>query len=138
MRRAIWAALVILAVVGVAVAQDLKTVPAKYTVPTSGAEMYKAYCASCHGADGKGSGPAAVALKASIPDLTQLAKKNGGKYQFEHVSQIVLGDSLVAAHGNKEMPVWGPAFLAMDQRDRAVVMMRAKNLSKYVEALQTK
>lgn len=138
MRRAIWTAVVILTVVGGAIAQDIKTVPAKYTVPTSGPEMYKAYCASCHGADGRGSGPAATALKAKLPDLTQLAKKNGGKYQFEHVSQIVLGDSLVAAHGNKEMPVWGPAFLAMDQRDRAVVMMRAKNLSKYIEALQAK
>ena len=138
MRRAIWFVVVLLSVVGAANAQDLKTVPAKYTVPTSGAEMYKAYCASCHGADGKGSGPAASALKAKLPDLTQLAKKNNGKFQFEHVSQIVVGDSLVPAHGNKEMPVWGPAFLAMDQRDRAVVMMRAKNLSKYIEGLQAK
>ena len=138
MRRAIWFVVVLLSVVGAANAQDLKTVPAKYTVPTSGAEMYKAYCASCHGADGKGSGPAASALKAKLPDLTQLAKKNNGKFQFEHVSQIVVGDSLVPAHGNKEMPVWGPAFLAMDQRDRAVVMMRAKNLSKYIEGIQAK
>ena len=138
MRRAIWAAVIVFAVVGGAVAQNLKKGPAKYTVPSSGVEMYKAYCASCHGTDGRGGGPAAAALKGEIPDLTQLAKKNNGKFEFEHVSQIVLGDSLVPAHGNKEMPVWGPAFLAMDQRDRAIVMMRAKNLSRYIEGLQEK
>src|ERR1039457_4011137 len=30
---------------------------------TSGKNMFVNYCASCHGVDGKGNGPAAVALK---------------------------------------------------------------------------
>ena len=35
----------------------IKHVPAPYTNPSSGKEMYNAYCASCHGLDGKGDGP---------------------------------------------------------------------------------
>jgi mono/diheme cytochrome c family protein len=138
MRRFMLAALIVVAVIGLAVAQEVKTVPAKYIQPSSGSEMYKAYCASCHGSDGKGGGPAATALKVSMPDLTMMAKKNGGKFEFERVSQIVVGDSLVPAHGNKDMPVWGPTFLAIDQRDRAVVMLRAKNLTKHIEGMQVK
>ncbi len=100
--------------------------------------MYKAYCASCHGLDGKGSGPAATALKTKLPDLTTLAKNNGGKFPSDHVSQVIVGESLVVAHGNQQMPVWGPAFLSIDQRDHSVVLLRAKNLTDYIEKLQAK
>jgi len=138
MRRAILITLLVVAVGGAAVAQEVKKVPAKYTSPSSGAEMYKAYCASCHGADGKGGGPASTALKTKAADLTLLAKKNGGKFPFEHVAQLVVGEGMVSAHGNKEMPVWGPAFLAMDQRSRSVVMLRAKNLTQHIADIQAK
>ena len=30
-----------------------------------------------------------------------------------HIMQIIKGDSMTAAHGNKDMPVWGPVFLQM-------------------------
>lgn len=33
-----------------------------------GANLYRAYCASCHGKNGKGDGPVAAALKATVPD----------------------------------------------------------------------
>jgi hypothetical protein len=46
---------------------------------TRGADLFRAYCASCHGRDAKGHGPAAPALKATVPDLTVLAKNNGGR-----------------------------------------------------------
>jgi mono/diheme cytochrome c family protein len=46
----------------------------------SGKKTYTEYCASCHGEDGKGMGPAASALKAPPSDLTTLAKRHAGKF----------------------------------------------------------
>ena len=50
----------------------IKHVPIKSTSPASGQEMYTAYCAVCHGTDGKGKGPALEALKVPPTDLTTL------------------------------------------------------------------
>jgi mono/diheme cytochrome c family protein len=102
--------------------------------------MYMAYCASCHGQDGKGNGPAAAALKTPPTDLTLLAAKNGGKFPDAHVAEIIKGDKLTVAHGSKAMPVWGPVFLSMSMspHDTAQEQMRLSNLTKYVESIQAK
>ena len=64
-----------LTVFGAAQQKQIKHVPVKPTSPGSGSEMYTAYCAVCHGVDGKGSGLVAEALKVSRSDLTALAQK---------------------------------------------------------------
>ena len=116
----------------------VKKVAPAYTDPSSGKEMYVAYCASCHGTDGTGNGPAAPALKTPPADLTQLAAKNGGAFPDAHISQIIKGDSRTAAHGNKDMPVWGPVFLQMGGHDTAQVQLRIRNLTRYLESIQKK
>lgn len=68
-----------LAVLGVAQQKEIRHVPVKPISPASGPEMYKAYCAVCHGMTGKGNGPAAEALKVPPSDLTTLAKKKWRK-----------------------------------------------------------
>lgn len=93
----------------------VKHVPIKTTSPTSGKEMFESYCAVCHGKDGKGEGPAASALKVPPPDLTELAKKNGGKYPAPHVASVIRGQADLASHGSKDMPVWGPLFSSIHE-----------------------
>lgn len=111
---------------------------APYVPPNSGQDMYKAYCASCHGLDAKGNGPAASAMKASIPDLTQLAKQNGGKFPSDRFASILEGTAATPSHGSADMPVWGPVFLSVSHRQNAQVQQRIHNLSAYVASLQMK
>jgi mono/diheme cytochrome c family protein len=118
--------------------KTIKHVPVTATSPSSGQEMYKAYCAVCHGADGKGNGPAASALKVPPTDLTQLSKKNGGKYPDLKVAATVRGEDNIPAHGTAEMPVWGQLFWDMSHGHEGEVQQRVSNLTKYVESLQAK
>jgi mono/diheme cytochrome c family protein len=70
----------------------------------SGERMFKDFCASCHGIDAKGHGPASPLLKRPPPDLTTLAKRNKGKFPYSHVYNILLFGPGVLAHGSREMP----------------------------------
>src|SRR5664279_1681143 len=83
---------------------QIKNLPAGYTNPSSGRQMYDAYCASCHGQGGKGNGPTATALKVPPTDLTQLSARNGFVFPENHVAQVIKGDSMMPSHGSKEMP----------------------------------
>ena len=117
---------------------EIKKAPAVYTNPTSGRQMYDAYCAACHGQSGVGNGPAAAALKTTPTNLTKLAAGNGGTFPASHVAATITGDQMTAAHGSKDMPVWGPVFLYLEQHDPAAAQLRVRNLTKYVESLQQK
>jgi len=116
----------------------VKHVPPPQTSAASGKQMFEAYCASCHGTSGKGDGPAAGALKSAPADLTALSKKNGGKFPADRVSSILRGQATVTAHGNRDMPVWGPVFWHMSQGHEAEVHQRIANLTRYIESLQAK
>ncbi len=117
---------------------EVKRVPAPLTSASSGKEMYKSYCASCHGEIGKGNGPAAPALKTAPSDLTLLSKNNSGRFPADRVASILRGQATVTAHGNREMPVWGPVFWHMSQGHEAQVQQRIANLTRYLELLQQK
>ena len=139
MRRTFFFLLAILAVACLALAQTtVKTTTAPQTSAASGKDMYVSYCAACHGTDGKGNGPAAKAMKVPPSDLTILARSNKGKFPDAHVYQVIKGDATTAAHGSKDMPVWGPVFRALSKGDQATVQLRITNLTSYVESLQVK
>jgi mono/diheme cytochrome c family protein len=112
------------------------TAPA--TSPASGKEMFESYCASCHGKDAKGDGPAAGALKQAPADLTTLAKRNDGKYPADKVTGILRGKTSLVAHGDQDMPVWGPVFWKMSQGHEEQVQMRVANLNRYLKSIQEK
>jgi len=132
----------ILAGVAISAAQDTKTTVkhtmAAATSPSSGKEMFMSYCASCHGRDAKGEGPAAAALKQAPADLTSLAKLHGGKYPADEVTSVLRGQTKLIAHGDQDMPVWGPVFWKMSQGHEEQVQMRIANLNRYIESLQQK
>jgi mono/diheme cytochrome c family protein len=102
-----------------------------------GPELYRAHCAPCHGSEGKGDGPVAPALKRRPSNLTVLAKKNGGTFPAEYARKFITGDIVIAAHGTREMPVWGPIFHQIEE-DQDFGDVRIQNLVKYLESIQQK
>jgi len=114
------------------------TIPVNPTTPASGKAMYANYCAACHGANGKGDGPVASALKKQPADLTLLSRNNGGRFPVAHVKSIIQFGTDVPSHGNSEMPVWGPFLGKMDHVDSSSRPLRISNLSRYLETIQAK
>jgi len=121
-------------------AQKIKMVPPSQTSGANGKEMFSSYCASCHGLDGKGNGPAATALKTAPSDLTRLAANHGGVFPVETVVRDIKGDgTAVSAHGTSDMPVWGTVFKSLHSRNGdAMIAIRVNVLTEYVKSLQAK
>jgi mono/diheme cytochrome c family protein len=111
-------------------------VPQSLIYSLKGPDLYRAYCASCHGLTGRGDGPVAPALKAKIPDLTLLARSNGGMFPSSRERKIISGDEVLASHGSREMPIWGPIFHQVEE-DRDFGAVRLENLAKYLESIQS-
>ena len=90
-------------VVGLAQEQD---------VIDAGKREFQRFCATCHGADGKGNGPSASTLNIKPTDLTQLSKNHGGVFLFWRVYEKINGadEAPIRAHGTREMPIWGERF----------------------------
>ena len=117
--------------------KPVKTTSPHLTTAIGGKALYGQYCAVCHGTDGKGAGPAAVALKQSPTDLTQISRQNSGQFPEERFIKIMNGEVSTAAHGTADMPIWGSDFRNMTTNTN-VVQDRIHALLNYVEELQTK
>ena len=101
-----------------------------------GAQLFRTYCASCHGPSGRGDGPVAEAFRKPIPDLTQYSARNRGVFPSERVRQIIDGRG-IAAHGDREMPVWGDAFRSEHGGlSTEEVKARIGAIVRYLEAIQ--
>jgi mono/diheme cytochrome c family protein len=139
------AALLTILVVGHLSAQtpNARTTQTERTSPTptlaleslTGRDSFDRYCASCHGVDGRGGGPVASALRNRPPDLTTLARREGG-FQRERVLAFVEGtERLSLTHGSGDMPVWGRTLRGLESSE-ARIKVRLANLVAYVESLQ--
>jgi mono/diheme cytochrome c family protein len=102
-----------------------------------GPDLFRAHCAPCHGADAKGGGPVAPTLKSKPADLTVIAKSSGGKFPSARVLKIISGDEVLASHGSRDMPIWGPIFHQIEV-DQDFGNVRLQNLIKYLESIQQK
>jgi len=106
--------------------------------PTSGRQLYSAYCALCHGPDGKGGGPFSPQLKVWPPDLTQLLKGNHGVFPEMRTKEAIDGEFGKPSHGSSEMPIWGPVFRSLAHGRRDSAQVRLNSLVKYLESIQEK
>lgn len=101
-----------------------------------GVDNFHDYCSPCHGRDGTGHGPVAVALKTPPTDLTTLAARNKGVFPRARVRDyITSGSADIPAHGSAVMPVWGPTFRALDSNERDVAV-RIANVVEYLATIQ--
>ena len=123
----------VLAAGSVAYAQDIE----------ASGEEFRNSCASCHGEDGKGEGFLAKLFpEINPPDLTQLSNNNDGRYPFNRVLETIDGREVVAAHGDRNMPVWGDRY-HFDTREvygpygnELVIRARVLELVYYIQSIQ--
>jgi mono/diheme cytochrome c family protein len=107
---------------------------------------FKANCAGCHGAGGRGDGAYEQFNKLRIPDLTMLSARNHGVFPTERVTEIIDGRQIVIIHGTPGMPVWGNRFslkAAAECREarcdsESVVRARIQALIAYIRQLDAK
>jgi mono/diheme cytochrome c family protein len=135
---AVIALLAAFAIVGTAFQTTINRVEPKAVSPANGKAMFMEYCAVCHGPDGKGNGPAAVALTKAPADLTRVtARTADGKFPAVRISRFIEGDETILAHGTRDMPIWGDVFKSMAGGQNAT-LLRVSNLTDYVKSIQAK
>lgn len=110
----------------------------------AGEHDFNMYCGSCHGESGKGDGRVAARLEKKPSDLTMLTQRYG-EFPRDKVAEFIDGRADVAAHGERDMPVWGKWFsleategLGGAEADAATVKRRIDNVVSYIETLQVK
>lgn len=115
------------------IAQDRS--PRKLITTLDGKEIFNSYCASCHGLDAKGHGPVAKVIRSGVPDLTILTRTKG-KFPTAELESFILGTGKnAAAHGSRDMPVWGPLFRHVEN-DQDLGLVRARRVVEYIQSLQ--
>ena len=115
--------------------QDLPSPPAHQSY--SGSDLFKTYCAACHGTSARGDGPVAANMKKPPPDLTRFAARNSGTFPSALVAQIIDGRQPVTGHGGPDMPVWGEAFKASQLgSSEESIHARIQALVEYLEWIQ--
>jgi mono/diheme cytochrome c family protein len=95
--------------------------------------LYRRYCASCHGIEGRGDGPAAEALTPRPTDLTTL--RSG----IPDLMKQIDGRRTIRAHGSAAMPVWGEVFeqsLIGEPHARRTALLKVEAIAGYVQALR--
>ncbi len=105
----------------------------------TGGDVFRTYCATCHGPSGRGDGPLASSMRRKPADLTEIAKRNGGEYPSEMVYRTIHGKTPILGHGGPDMPVWGDAFArSRDGGDEVTVKERINSLVDHIRTLQVK
>ena len=109
----------------------------QYKQANTGAEVFRTYCASCHGASGRGDGPLAASMKRKPANLTEIALRNGGEFPSELVFKTIDGRQPVRGHGGPDMPEWGEVLSkARDAGDTERVKAVIQSLVDFLGSIQ--
>jgi mono/diheme cytochrome c family protein len=117
---------------------------ARTAAAQSGIRDYQNYCAECHGLTGKGDGPSRLTIPMNPPpnDLTQMARKNGGKFPFDEVVDSIDGRKNIPSHARLQMPFLGTTLQKPGQEftpeSDAEVKRRIEAMARFVESIQQK
>ncbi|MGL4395535.1 MAG: c-type cytochrome [Hyphomicrobium sp.] len=106
---------------------------AEQTRIETGGRTFVRYCALCHGLAGNGLGPLSDSLQKPAPDLTTIAKRNGGVFPREKVAEIIEKGG-IDSHGMMAMLAWGRVFNEELKPGEQADVIAA--VTAYVEALQ--
>ena len=111
--------------------------PARTAAIRAGQTTFRQFCSPCHGLNGKGDGPVGRLLLTKPADLTQIKRRNDGKFPLATIEQMLtVGTRMeTEAHGSEQMPVWGPVFRSIDTSE-SLVKARVATLLAYLESLQ--
>ncbi|HJV70141.1 c-type cytochrome [Ideonella sp.] len=141
--RANWTSMAIAAALALCVAPSVLA----QSKPASdfGKREFEGNCASCHGMNAKGNGPLVEMLRKSPPDLTLLAKANGGVFPMARLYDVIDGQN-VPSHGSRDMPIWGrdykiqaaEHYMDMPYDPEAYTRARILALLEYLNRLQVK
>jgi mono/diheme cytochrome c family protein len=109
-----------------------------------GKREYDNNCAVCHGRDGRGNGPYAELLRRSPPDLSTIARRNGGVFPVAKTYEVIEGAGV--GHGTRDMPIWGmdynvkaaEYYMDVPYDQEGFVRGRILSLIEYLNRLQAK
>lgn len=136
-KLAIAGAAALAAILVLPLAASAQSEQAQFTQVTTGGEVYRTYCATCHGTAGRGDGPLAASMNKKPANLTEIAKRNGGVFPTELVFKTIDGRTPVRGHGGPDMPVWGDAFAkSREAGDQERVKSVIQSLVDYLDSIQ--
>lgn len=105
----------------------------------TGKGLYLQHCAACHGESGDGNGPLAASLNRPPADLRRIAARNAGHFDESDVMATIDGRKNVAAHGPREMPVWGAVFTEENRAEHYPAytsLLHSRALTDYLRSIQ--
>lgn len=108
-----------------------------------GKKDYETYCADCHGANARGNGVAAEMVSATHPpDLTGLARQNGGVFPAAAITDLIDGRKQIPSHERLQMPFWGVTLQRPGEefspKSDAEVKQRIDAIVDYLRSIQRK
>ncbi len=123
--------MIILAVLGLAACVE---------EPIDGRTAYEENCASCHGPNGKGDGPASRGLAVAPPDLTTITARYGGVFPTDQVMSTIDGLDR-GQHFSAAMPEFGAGDLGEtviveNEGLGTPVPMKLLVLTEYLQSIQ--